>query len=339
MKKKYILSIVVLLLVIGSWYNVIDKYAENYINDSFVEASVAYGTARGINALVSMLQTTEIGVGFGVSGSVVIGEVLDPLNDLIERFSDVMAIVLGSLMLQKILLLITSNKIFSIILSVFGLSSIIVVFFGKKTHFSLVFRLFLVLVVIRFSLNVVVTVNSYIDMYFLTEQIKEGNNTLKEHETIFNNVIGNTDITREEYEEINLEIQNKKYQKKFLKQEMNTVTENLKNREKEISWYNVADSSYNNLKSKINEIEDKIDLIDSEIEENEKTLHGDLSYTERLSQLKESLSPSVISKKISDMVDNIFEMLTLFLLQTVLLPLLFFYLLSFLVKSSWNIKI
>jgi len=62
-----------------AWWGVFDGYADDSIQSALTNAGLIYGTARGINALVSVLQGTELDV-FMLSLSV--GELLDPLNDL-----------------------------------------------------------------------------------------------------------------------------------------------------------------------------------------------------------------------------------------------------------------
>lgn len=50
-------------------------------------ALAAFAIARAINGIVSVAQSSEVGATFVVSGSVGVGQILDPINDLIERFS------------------------------------------------------------------------------------------------------------------------------------------------------------------------------------------------------------------------------------------------------------
>ena len=102
-----IAAIFIVLMVTLSSTRVLDDYVDDYTTDSLKNAALTYATARGINALVSMMQSSEIEAGVGiVSGSMTIGELLDPLNDMIERFSTVMTWVLASLAAQKVLLLL-----------------------------------------------------------------------------------------------------------------------------------------------------------------------------------------------------------------------------------------
>ena len=108
--KRNITIATILLLIILSWIGALDKYSDNYTRKSIYEAGSTYAVARGINAIVSVLQSSTVTTGVGVEGSMTIGEVLDPMNDLIERFSKVMTVVLSSLVLQKILLVIEIVK-------------------------------------------------------------------------------------------------------------------------------------------------------------------------------------------------------------------------------------
>lgn len=74
--------------------------------DAGLERSlVAFGLARGINAIISVVQGSEVALqpaGLGLTLSV--GEVLDPVNDLVERFSWVMLASSVSFAMQKFLL-------------------------------------------------------------------------------------------------------------------------------------------------------------------------------------------------------------------------------------------
>ena len=67
-----------------AWAGGLDRLSQDYVSASLVDAGIIYGTARGINALVSALQGTELDMWL-VTFS--IGELLDPVNDVIERFS------------------------------------------------------------------------------------------------------------------------------------------------------------------------------------------------------------------------------------------------------------
>ena len=81
-------SAVLILLVALSWQGSLDLGARDATLASFNRALATYAIARTLNGVISVAQGTEIAVqpvGVGMTFSV--GEILDPLNDLVERFS------------------------------------------------------------------------------------------------------------------------------------------------------------------------------------------------------------------------------------------------------------
>jgi hypothetical protein len=170
---KTLVSVLIILLVSLSSTRVLDDYVDDYTDESIRNAALTYASARGINALVSVLQSTEVEAGVIVSGSMTIGEVLDPLNDMIERFSSVMTWVLASLAAQKLLLLLASHVLFLYLVAVLGVVSLLLIYFGRSGAQSLVFRCFLMVVFVRFALGLAVALNSAADSLFLDEQLRE----------------------------------------------------------------------------------------------------------------------------------------------------------------------
>lgn len=79
--------------------------------------------ARGLNAVVSVAQGTELSIEpVGVGVTLAPGEILDPLNDLIEQVSTVLLIASASIGIQKIVVGIGDIETFRWILA--GLSLI-----------------------------------------------------------------------------------------------------------------------------------------------------------------------------------------------------------------------
>ncbi len=83
----------------------LDRRAEAHIEATMTRAVYTFAAARGINALVSVIQGTVIAVSpAGVGVTLGVGEVLDPINDLIERFSWIMLVSSTSLGIQRVVL-------------------------------------------------------------------------------------------------------------------------------------------------------------------------------------------------------------------------------------------
>jgi len=170
---KALVSVLIIVLVTLSSTRVLDDYVDDYTNESIRNAALTYASARGINALVSVLQSTEVEAGVIVTGSMTIGEVLDPLNDMIERFSSVMTWVLASLAAQKLLLIMASHVLFLYLVAVLGVTSLLLIYFGRSRGQSLIFRCFLVVVFVRFALGLAVLLNSAADTLLLDQQLRE----------------------------------------------------------------------------------------------------------------------------------------------------------------------
>jgi len=181
LNRKSFAAILIVLLVAVSSTRVLDDYVDDYTNEALKNAALTYATARGLNALVSMVQSSNIEAGIGVvSGSMTIGELLDPLNDMIERFSTVMTWVLASLAAQKVLLLIASHELFLYLVAVLGISALLLLYHGPPGARTQVFRLFLVVIFVRFALGIAVTLNSGVDWLFLEQQLEYNDRQISE---------------------------------------------------------------------------------------------------------------------------------------------------------------
>lgn len=66
-------------------------------------ALATFAIARAINGVISVIQETQIGFSVGVSTTVAPGQLLDPLNDLIERFSTAALIAATALWALRLL--------------------------------------------------------------------------------------------------------------------------------------------------------------------------------------------------------------------------------------------
>jgi hypothetical protein len=170
-----------LLAAIGlvglSWNGSLDTVSGNYVNASIVDAGIIYGTARGINALVSALQGTELDMWL-VTFSV--GELLDPINDMIERFSGVMTWAITALVIQKLLLAIVSDTVFSIVLTALAVGGVIAFLINRTLWAQWLLRGFLVVAFLRFSLALVVLANLWVDHSFLPDSSSDEHRLMQE---------------------------------------------------------------------------------------------------------------------------------------------------------------
>jgi len=97
--------VVVTVLVIGSWWHGLDVHAEAQVEAGLKRALIAFAVARGLNGVISVAQGTEVAIQPAGLGVVLApGEILDPVNDLVEQFSTVMLVAAASLGLQRLLI-------------------------------------------------------------------------------------------------------------------------------------------------------------------------------------------------------------------------------------------
>lgn len=165
--------ILVCILVLLSWTKNIDTKTEEFIEDSLTKATVAFVVARTINAAVSVLQTGTFSVEAVGGVSLSVGQLLDPINDLVEDYSTVMKISIASLLIQRVLLEIFSSYSFSLILTVVFIAFLASFLLFSKTRQNWLFRIFLFILYLRFILVLVVIANQAVSFLFMDEKIGE----------------------------------------------------------------------------------------------------------------------------------------------------------------------
>lgn len=190
---KISILILSIFIIFASSSVVVNENAKDVIDKSFNQALIVFGSAKALNAVISLAQGTEINLPFVV---VAIGEVLDPINDLVEQFSLIMLASLVSLGIQKILLNFVSNDFFNLTFIISILVFNIFLFLKFKNIESIknmALKLTLILLFLRFSIPFIAYLNEYSYDYFIKPQY----NIEQLNETILN--------TKDEISKINLE--------------------------------------------------------------------------------------------------------------------------------------
>lgn len=102
---KPVLVVLVVLMVALSSVTSVDRAAEEDFESLFHRALITFALARTLNGVISVVQGTELALApAGVGVTLTPGEVLDPVNDLVERFSWIMLGATLSLGVQQVLL-------------------------------------------------------------------------------------------------------------------------------------------------------------------------------------------------------------------------------------------
>jgi hypothetical protein len=181
------ITIAAILLIVLAFSGVIDNTGEQYTDAALKRALVTFGVARGLNGAISVAQGTEISISPGGLGiNLTPGEILDPVNDLIERFSWVMLMSSTSLGIQKIFLDISSALGASILVAAIVLLALFVLWQPGKLTPTLrvaLYKLALMLLILRFAIPVVAIGSEGVYHFFLSEQYQESSELLESTRT------------------------------------------------------------------------------------------------------------------------------------------------------------
>lgn len=168
-RTRLFVAIGVLFLVLLSWSGFIDVHSMDYVDDALVQASVTFAVARTLNAVISLLQSIDLQLlVVGISP----GELLDPFNDMVEQFSTLMQFAVGSLILQKILLVLVADLVFKVALTIVGGLLFISACTPRMALINVLLKTFVSMAFLRFSVVLIVLLNGWVDSAFLEDQTR-----------------------------------------------------------------------------------------------------------------------------------------------------------------------
>lgn len=132
-----------------------------------------YALARGLNAVISVAQGTEMSIEpMGVGLTLTPGEVLDPLNDLIEQFSGVLLLASASIGVQKIVLLLGDHQAVRISLAVLAVTTLLVYLLPKVRPGpkQILLKLVIVLTVLRLTVPMLAVLSHQTQQWLQAER-------------------------------------------------------------------------------------------------------------------------------------------------------------------------
>jgi len=184
-KKSFITCLFVFIIYL-SFSNVLDTVAEEYTEAGIERSLITFAISRSLNGVISVAQGTEVALSpAGVGLTFTPGQILDPVNDLIERFSWVVMVSGSSLGIQRLFLEITSSMFVSGVLSILVLLCVLNIWdiFDKyKIKFipvSIINKSFVLLVFIRFSVPIIALLNEGLYLSYLQPQFDEAQTQLE----------------------------------------------------------------------------------------------------------------------------------------------------------------
>ncbi len=174
LRRKLTWTFVVLASVAIAASGIVDETAGELAEDAFKRALVTFAVARTLNGVISLAQGTEIALEpGGVGVNLGVGEVLDPVNDLVEQFSGVMLVAASSLGLQNVLLRITAWWGCTALLCGAGLLALIALWWPQPVErrwITFGTRLLMLALVLRFIVPALVIGTNVVAKQFLEDE-------------------------------------------------------------------------------------------------------------------------------------------------------------------------
>lgn len=153
MMKRILMPVLLLLLVALVWLKPLDDLAATQAEAGLQRAVTSFATARLLNGVISVLQGTEVSAGVVVGVTLAPGQVLDPVNDLIEQFSTLMLAASIAFGAQLLLMKMGASWAMALLLTL-----VIIVWIGlsarERTAPTWLTRLLLALLLVRFIVPV-----------------------------------------------------------------------------------------------------------------------------------------------------------------------------------------
>ena len=186
--------IMIMALSALSFHGALDSFASEKVKATTTETVGIYAVAKGINAAVSVIQSAQFGP---VVASVKPGQILDPLNDAIERLSGIAVWAIGSLFLQQIVLDVAESSVFKWLFGAVGLLTLCALLplgsarvSGRACRVSGmseemldrscmgVVRIFVVLAVLRFIVPVFIACSFLVSEMLVQSHLEQNKNEL-----------------------------------------------------------------------------------------------------------------------------------------------------------------
>lgn len=170
-KLRIYLTMLILLLVLACLP--MQQGVGEQLSDMLTLTLTVYALARGLNAVISVAQGTEMSIEpMGVGLTLTPGEILDPLNDLIEQFSTILLLASASLGVQNILLSLGDHIAIRIALATIIIATILLCFIrGIRLDIKQgLIKLVIVLSILRLAVPAVAVVSHQMQDWLVTER-------------------------------------------------------------------------------------------------------------------------------------------------------------------------
>ena len=168
--RKILWSLVAVVATAIAFSSVVDDAGRRYSDEAFKNALVTFAVARTLNGVISVAQGTELALEPGGVGVVLtLGQVLDPINDLVERFSSVRLVATSSIGLQSVLLRIAAWWGLTLALALASCFALLALWRPQLGAARVAISLLLIVIFLRFAVPLLVIGTTLVFDQFLAE--------------------------------------------------------------------------------------------------------------------------------------------------------------------------
>jgi len=179
--RQWFLAMLLLFVLVLSSLTTVDRLAEDRYESLFQRAFITFALARTLNGVISAVQGTELALQpAGVGVTLTPGQILDPVNDLVERFSWIMLGATISLGIQQVLLDVGQWWALRALVAVLGLMWLWArVSRSRRLHTTagrteqVLLRVFIIVLFIRFAVPLALIANEALYDLFLESRYLE----------------------------------------------------------------------------------------------------------------------------------------------------------------------
>lgn len=180
----------------------VDQTATEQVEKSLSRALASFALARVTNGVISVIQESEVAVSpAGVGLNLALGQVLDPLNDMVERFSWVMLVALTSLGVQRFLIEVSPWLGIELLGSLALLLWLAGLWLGRWLRVDLTSlgkRLLFLAIVVRFAVPLTAALNQTAYQYFLADRYTVASSSIAENNAELQQVEAVPDTSEDE---------------------------------------------------------------------------------------------------------------------------------------------
>lgn len=176
--KNISLSVVLGLAIAFSWAQPLDTAATTHVDDGLKRALTSYAISRTLNAVISVAQGTEVSVQVGVGATFAPGQILDPVNDLVEQFGDLMLAASVAFGIMHVVIKIGSFWLFSLLLTI-SASVWIWLRWRNISAPEWLSKALIVLLFVRFSIPIATAGNDWVFKQFMEPEFNQSLNVIR----------------------------------------------------------------------------------------------------------------------------------------------------------------